>query len=807
MTEEKEEKKTSLIEKKKQLNLLSLNEQISQYTNYDNIQNPLNFKSWWNTLLGSSEAPYNIRVRLYETALSYLPASYKLWYNYLKEARENILNYQLPDKRYEVINNLHERALIYMSKMPRIYLDYCTFLEEQCLITKTRKIYNLALKNLPATQHKKIWKNYLDFAIRTDCEKTIINVYKRYMKINPDIKEDYIDFLISTSHFEEAIKLIIDILNDDMFYSKKNRTQYNYWMFLCQIIEKFPEIAKKFDVENIIRHGINKYSEEIGRLWVALGNFFIKMKCFNKAREIFEEALENVLTVRDFTLVFNTYLKFEEELAKSGFDDFDNDNYNNDYFNNENFDNENNNMDIDIEDIKNNLKDAFIELKIKNEEGELIENKTDKENNNLENENDMKLTYEEKLNFKFLRLNNLLERRPLMLCLTKLRQNPNNVKEWIQKISLCKNYESTIESYEEAINTIIPENAYGNLSELYLNYANYYEQYGEIDKMNNIYYKGCNINYNKIHENIEMWCLWVEKQLNFRNYNDAYIIIKTVCTNKKYSRYNKSLILWSLYVDLEINFGNEDNVKLIYDKMIELKIANIQTIFNYCSFLEKKNFYEETFRIYEQGIFYFQWPGLYDLWLVYITKFIDRYKGKKIERIRDMYNEIIKQCPKDKIKIFYYIFAYYEEEYGSFNHCINILDKGANDVPQNEKPFIFSVLISKTAKYFGITKTRNFFNKAMDILDKDHILEIGLKYISIESKLGEFGRARSIYKHLSQFFNPEIEKLKEAFWDEWENFELNHGNVDTYQDMEITKRNIKSQYSLNIPLLNFDKGD
>ena len=71
-----------------------------------------------------------------------------------------------------------------MSKMPRIYLDYCNFLEEQCLITKTRKIYNLALKNLPATQHKKIWKSYLDFAIKTDCEKTIINVYKRYMKIN-----------------------------------------------------------------------------------------------------------------------------------------------------------------------------------------------------------------------------------------------------------------------------------------------------------------------------------------------------------------------------------------------------------------------------------------------------------------------------------------------------------------------------------------------------------------------------------------------------------------------------------------------
>jgi pre-mRNA-splicing factor SYF1 len=583
-----------------------------------------------------------------------------------------------------------------------------------------------------------------------------------------------------------------------MFYSKKNSTQYNYWMFLCQIIEKFPEIAKKFNVENIIRHGINKYSEEIGRLWVALANYFIKIKQFNKSREIFEEALEKVLTVRDFTLVFNTYLKFEEELAKSGIEDYDNENDGNGV---------NDNMNIDDSNIESSLKEAFIELKIKNEDGDLFEDNNSNNNNNLDDNEEMKLTYEEKLNFKFLRLNNLLERRPLMLCLTKLRQNPNNVKEWIQKISLCKNYDSIIETYEEAINTIIPEKAFGNLSELYINYANYYEQYNEIEKMNNIYFRACNVNYNKIHENIDMWCLWIEKQLNFRNYNDAYIIIKTVCTNKKYSRYNKSLILWSLYVDLESNFGNEENIRKIYDKMIELKIANIQTIFNYCSYLEKRNFFEETFRIFEQGIFYFQWPGLYDLWIVYIIKFINRYKGKKIERIRDMYEEVIKQCPKDKIKIFYYIFAYYEEEYGSFNHCINILDKGANDVPQNDKAFIYSILISKTSKYFGITKTRNFFNKAMDNLDKDHILEIGLKYISIESKLGELGRARSIFKHLSQFFNPTNEVLKEAFWDVWEQFEIIHGNSDTYYDMNVTKSQVKNQYSLNIPLLNFEKGE
>jgi pre-mRNA-splicing factor SYF1 len=35
---------------------------------------------------------------------------------------------------------------------------------------------------------------------------------------------------------------------------------------------------------------------------------------FEKARDIFEESLEKILTARDFGIVYNAYLKFEEEM-------------------------------------------------------------------------------------------------------------------------------------------------------------------------------------------------------------------------------------------------------------------------------------------------------------------------------------------------------------------------------------------------------------------------------------------------------------------------------------------------------------
>lgn len=55
------------------------------------------------------------------------------------------------------------------------------------------------------------------------------------------------------------------------------------------------------------------------------------------------------------------------------------------------------------------------------------------------------------------------------------------------------------------------------------------------------------------------------------------------------------------------------------------------------------------------------------------------------------------------------MYADLEEKYGLLNHAIRVLDRGCNDVPKDEKPEMYTVLVAKTATYFGITKTRNVF--------------------------------------------------------------------------------------------------
>ncbi len=95
---------------------------------------------------------------VFERALKELPGSYKLWYGYLKARRSQVRSRCLTDPAYQEVNNAFERALVFMHKMPRIWLDYCAFLMLQKKVTRLRRVFDRALRALPITQHERIWK-------------------------------------------------------------------------------------------------------------------------------------------------------------------------------------------------------------------------------------------------------------------------------------------------------------------------------------------------------------------------------------------------------------------------------------------------------------------------------------------------------------------------------------------------------------------------------------------------------------------------------------------------------------------------
>jgi pre-mRNA-splicing factor SYF1 len=75
-------------------------------------------------------------------------------------------------------------------------------------------------------------------------------------------------------------------------------------MKLSDLASKNPNEVKELKVEAMIRSGLNKFTNEVGRLWTSLADYYIRLGNFDKARDIYEEGVNTVVTMRDFKYVY-----------------------------------------------------------------------------------------------------------------------------------------------------------------------------------------------------------------------------------------------------------------------------------------------------------------------------------------------------------------------------------------------------------------------------------------------------------------------------------------------------------------------
>lgn len=139
-----------------------------------------------------------------------------------------------------------------------------------------------------------------------------------------------------------------------------------------------PASSKKFNIESIIRKdGLAVYKDQAGRLWTGLATYWIKRGEFDRAKDIFEQGTKSVLTIRDFTQIFDAYAEFDETLISS-------------------------------------MMEAL--------EGE-------------EDEEDLAET-EKELDARMKDFEALTDRRPFLLNDVLIRRNPNDVQEWEKRVAL-----------------------------------------------------------------------------------------------------------------------------------------------------------------------------------------------------------------------------------------------------------------------------------------------------------------------------------------------------------------------------------
>jgi pre-mRNA-splicing factor SYF1 len=778
------------------------------------LRDPYSLQHWLNYLdfkasSKSTAAVLQQRWLIYERAVRVLPGSYKLWMRYLKERISHTHALCPTSAIFDEVNNLFERCLVHLHKMPLVWVAYLDFLKPQYKLTRIRRTFDRMLSSIAVTQHDNfVWPAYLAWATSSQLcgvPETGVRVYKRYLKVNPLALEDYVKFLKRCGRLEDAALELTKLVNDESFVSQRGKSRHELWTELLHLLVRNPmkmAHSQVINVDAIIRSGISRFAHEVGRLWTNLADYYIRLGQFEKARDIYEESIHEVRTVRDFSLVFDAYSKFEESLLNAKMKEVEEGAAEED------------------EEKKDDLDEKY---RAKNDEDEMVLQwytsggvVTAAQPELMDIEIDLSMA----------RLDHLLSRRPLLLSSVILRQNPHHVGEWSNRVALFPDDPlKQVEVYTHALQTIDPFQANnGKLERLWIAFAKFYEKHDDLENARIIYQKASSVNFKHVDALTAIWTEWIEMELRHGKYEKALETVKKALVvpaglnrqNLGWSggakekgaavenltcqqRLYKSTKLWSLYADLSENFDTLEATKAVYDQMFFLKIITPALVLAYASLMWDHKFFSDTFRIYEKGLQVFEYPHSYPIWMQYLHQFITRYgqgtgHHRKLERIRDLFEQALKTLPPSAIetKKLYLLYAKYEEDQGLARRAMDIYKRACEAIAPAERYELYIIYLARCAHRFGLARTREIYELAIKNLPDAHVKAMAIKYARLERTLGEIDRARAIYTYSSQFCDPRVDQ---QFWSVWSEFEVAHGNQDTFKDMLRVKRSVLGQFA------------
>ncbi|CUM64590.1 uncharacterized protein PRCAT00002198001 [Priceomyces carsonii] len=765
---------------------------------YEILKQPNNFDNWLSYYRFKESQPntsLEAKVFLLERAVRQFPRSYKFWSTYLELVTESSVN------PVEVLE-LFERSLQLLYTAPILWLKYLQFLLKQEDVTHTRRTFNRALISLPVTQHGIIWPLYIRFADRIG-GKTGYLTYTKYLSYATEdalrgiaYRKDELELNIYSimkkifefGHWRESSKLFEHVWNN---FENYHGISVSKWSFLLEYLDSFVEMDPKNEsnmyFESLASRGINLFPDQMGKIYIKCANYFIKRENFEKADHYFNEGIQKSFTIQDFALIFDAFADFEEERIS--------------------------NLSLELEDQPSNIS--------------------------LNDELECRMNF----------LEHLIDQRAVLLNDAMLRKDSNNLDVWFERVELFKSRNAlnkALSTYAQGLSSINPLKSHSLLQdpnhllpEFWISYAKEYSERNDFNTASLVFSKSVKSQYQTPEELVQIYIEWSKLYLVGGDEDKAIEIIETALAlppNSKETSYNdasvdvhlrihKSINLWAFYLDLlESLVDNSEEVKKIerviesYETVMNLKIATPMTVLQYGDFLERFGFFERAFGVYEKGIKAFKDTKIqYEIWSIYLAKVIER--NLDIERIRDIFDDCLNVfhpgahsgCPPKYCRPIFEMYSKIEREHGSLDRSILVLkkcierltvglsspnlSKADREKLLNDKIDIYFLLVARVETLNDKAEVRKIYEDALSDkqLKLSGVISLGRSFIALESKLKEFARVRQLFKFLSSLGSPGSVVML-TVWDDWENFELNHGNESTFKEMLRYKRTIQSKF-------------
>jgi len=878
------------------------------------------------------------RITVGERAVSLLPGSYKLWKNHLlfrtsllerpssapadeteerfrkRCDRNRIPQYLLSSsehhKRYAAAKNAYERSLVRLHKMPAIWLHYAAFTalyDPSRDPTAVRRVYDRALVSLPASQHDRVWDDYLawttgilpgktggkekgsdedwkvvsrrgthrvKFGFESPLvaewrkrgwghddsqsndesgghassvpDETALRVLRRHALFDSTFREDLATLCMTRySRYGEAASLLLKLLNDEggEFMSPNGTTRHELWLRFADVCTGHPGEARVagVDFDGIVRAVLkgqdvggggaggagegadglgfevfdntsaafgadeeersnrskrkksapqalsHRLGEMEGTLWTRLAEYHVRAGDFELARSVYEESLDAITRVRDFSLVFDAYMKFEEGVIEALMELMDEEEGEGD--DDQGAEHHQEESEGDDEDLDILLGDGARNNALQNDD------------DNPDSSADVELAIS--------RAEHLTSRRPLLLNRVLLRQNPHNVGEWIKRSKLYLDLgeaDMAADALEESLRAVDARKCVnGSPCTLVLTLVDILEnKRKDPDGARRVLDRICaegDFDFADAEDLAQCHTAWVELELRAEDWDAALNLARRATSGKVGKKGNRaarglsrSLRLWNLLFDLEESLGTVQTTKDAYDRALELKVATPSHVLNYASFLKDKKYFEESFAAYERGLGLFPFPhaGAALLWKSYLTDFLERYGGSRTPRARELFDRCLEDCPPEESPEFYLLYGEYEEAHGLTKRALRVYERMCDSVPTSEKYAAYRLYVAKATQCLGVTSARPIYESAIKALEDGPASRICLEYAKMETGLREKDRARTVLAYGAQLADP---RRDPDYWKAWHEFEVGHGNEETFREMLRVKRSVAAAFS------------
>jgi pre-mRNA-splicing factor SYF1 len=345
----------------------------------------------------------------------------------------------------------------------------------------------------------------------------------------------------------------------------------------------------------------------------------------------------------------------------------------------------------------------------------------------------------------------------------------------------------------------------GKLQSLWVAFARFYEEHGDVDNARTVFKQGTEAAFRAPDDLATVWCEWAEMELRHKQYAAALRIMQEATRDRStrssggsggggeagsgglLQRLRHTQRVWSLYLDLEESLGTLETVRAAYEAAMAIRVVTPANVLNFAAYCEEKGYFEESFRAFERGVALFPWPQVKELWLAYLTKFVERYGGSKLERARDLFEQAVAGAPAAEAAPLYLAYASLEEQFGLARHVMAVYDRAVAAVDEAQRYAMFLAYIRKAEEAYGAPRTREIYARAIEVLPEVQVPDMCLRFADLETKLGELDRARAIFAHAANFCDP---RKATAFWDRWQEWETANGNEESFLDMLRTKRSV-----------------